>query len=221
MVGTPIGNLKDITLRALDVLREVDTIFCEDTRRTRKLLSAYGISAKLVSIRARNEQKEAWKVVEVLAAGRDVAYASDAGTPGLSDPGGRLSAQVREQGYSVVPVPGASAFTALCSIGGVYGKSVLFEGFLSPKAGKRRSRLTELLQRGEAFVLYESPYRILKLLDDLSDVSPERNVLLGREMTKMHEEILEGTAGELSEILRGREKVLGEFSLLVSGEKKG
>lgn len=221
MVGTPIGNLKDITIRALEVLKTVDTVFCEDTRRTRKLLSAWEISARLVSLRAQNEEQESDRVIRVLRDGKDAAYASDAGTPGLSDPGSLLCRKVREAGFPVVPIPGPSAFGALSSVGSFGGKSILFEGFLSPKGGKRRSRLAELLQRGEAFVVYESPYRILKLLDDLSDLSPEQPILLGREMTKLHEEFLEGTAGDVAALLRRKEKIQGEFSVLVSGKKKG
>ncbi|MBI9107733.1 MAG: 16S rRNA (cytidine(1402)-2'-O)-methyltransferase [Spirochaetales bacterium] len=220
IVATPIGNLKDITLRALDTLREVDTIACEDTRHTLKLLNAYSISKRLLSCRSGNEEKAAERIISILREGKNVAYASDAGTPGVSDPGSRLVRMVRDAGFDIVPMPGPSAFAALVSVGAFAGKAVIFEGFLSPKPGKRRKRLKELLERQDAVVIYESPFRIIKLLTDIADLFPDREILIGREMTKIHEEFLEGTANEVLEILNNREKVKGEFSVLVSGKKK-
>ena len=220
IVATPIGNLKDITLRALDILKEVDVIACEDTRHTLKLLNAYSISKKLMSCRSGNEDKAAERIVSMMAEGSSVAYASDAGTPGLSDPGGRLVRAVRDAGFDVVPIPGASAFASLVSVGAFPDKSVTFEGFLSPKPGRRRKRLKELLEKPEAAIIYESPFRIIKLLTDIADLFPEREILVGREMTKIHEEFLEGTVNEVLELLNNREKVKGEFSVLVSGKKK-
>jgi len=151
-----------------------------------------------------------------------VAYASDAGTPALSDPGALLARKVAGAGHEVIPIPGPSAFASLLSVSGGMDKSVLFEGFLSPKPGRRKSRLRELLNTGFAFVLYESPYRILKLFEDLSDLDNSRYVCVGREMTKIHEEYLRGSVGEIGGILRNNaenNEIRGEFSIFVSGKK--
>jgi 16S rRNA (cytidine1402-2'-O)-methyltransferase len=221
IVATPIGNLGDITLRALEILKSVDIIACEDTRRTLQLLNHFGIKARLLSCRARNELLASRKIMEVLDGGGNAAYASDAGTPGLSDPGSVLVRATREAGHIVVPIPGTSAFAALVSIAGGLDKSVLFEGFLSPKPGRRRARLAELLETREGFILYESPFRIVKLMQDLADLDGERYACLGREMTKLHEEYISGSILEILGQLSGREKQLGEFSLFVSGKKSG
>ncbi len=216
IVATPIGNLEDVTYRAVRILGEVDVVAAEDTRQTRKLLDRYGISPKMmISCRARNEEASSKGIVKLLDEGRDVAYASDAGTPGVSDPGSRLAASVREAGFPVIPLPGASAVTTLMSVAGTAGKGFVFEGFLSPKSGRRRSRLKELLQIEMIFVLYESPYRIIKLLDDLQDLAPERKILLGREITKKFEEFLSGSVAEVLAELSSRGTLKGEFALLV------
>ncbi|MCP4296953.1 MAG: 16S rRNA (cytidine(1402)-2'-O)-methyltransferase, partial [Proteobacteria bacterium] len=183
IVATPIGNLNDITYRAVETLKNVDIIACEDTRQSRKLLNHYGISKHLISCRARNEVNSSSGIVKLLEEGKDIAYVSDAGTPGISDPGSILVRAARDAGFEIIPIPGASAQTALASIGGFKGKSVLFEGFLAQKSGKRKRRLRELLDREEAFVIYESPYRIEKLMKELSDAEPERLLIVGREMT--------------------------------------
>jgi len=221
IVATPIGNLGDITLRALEILKSVDIVACEDTRRTLQLLNHFGVKARLVSCRARNELMASRKIMEVLDGGGNAAYASDAGTPGLSDPGSVLVRAAREAGHSVIPIPGPSAFAALISIAGGLDKSVLFEGFLSPKPGRRRSRLAELLETHEGFILYESPFRIVKLMQDLADLDGERYACLGREMTKLHEEYISGSVQDVFGQLSGRERQLGEFSLYVSGKKSG
>ncbi len=221
MVGTPIGNLEDITRRAERVLAEVSLCACEDTRQSRKLLNHIGVNPKLISCRSQNEEACATPVIEALTEGRSVAYLTDAGTPGISDPGARLVHLVREAGFQVVPIPGVSALTALISVAGLVGGSFSFDGFLSPKSGRRRNRLQELLERKESFILYESPHRVVKLLQDLMALAPEATVTVGRELTKMHEEILQGTPAELIESLGERERVRGELSLLVSPRKKG
>jgi 16S rRNA (cytidine1402-2'-O)-methyltransferase len=219
IVATPLGNLKDITLRALDCLKSVDAIACEDTRRSLKLLNHYGIQKPLISCHGHNEEKSAGRILALLRDGKDVAYVSDAGTPGVSDPGERLVRRVKDSGFPVIPLPGPCAFAALASVSGFAGKTLTFEGFLSPKAGRRRSRLRELLERGEAFILYESVHRVIKLLEDLADLEPERLILVGREMTKEFEEYIEGAAGEIPP--KFTEKNLkGEFSVLVSDRKK-
>ncbi|RKX79355.1 MAG: 16S rRNA (cytidine(1402)-2'-O)-methyltransferase [Spirochaetes bacterium] len=219
IVATPIGNLKDITLRAIEVLKEVDLIACEDTRRTLKLLNVYKIKKPLVSCHARREEEGASRIVEVLKRGKAVAYMSDSGTPGISDPGAILVRRVRESGFKVVPLPGASALTSLLSITGYPSKEFFFEGFLSPRQGRRKNRLKELLDTGNGFVLYESPYRIIKLLKDIVDLDPERWLFLGREMTKKHEEYLHGYAQDVLKILTEREQIKGEFSVFVGGKK--
>lgn len=218
-MGTPIGNLGDITYRALETFKAVDVIACEDTRHTLQLLNHFEIKKPLVSCRAQNEQVAALKLVRLLDEGQTVAYASDAGTPGISDPGAVLVDVAREAGHDVVPIPGACAFVSLASVAGSGGKSLLFEGFLSPKPGRRRSRLRELMATGFAFVLYESPFRIVKLLADIADIQCERRIVVGRELTKLHEEIVEGTAAEVLENFAGRSKILGEFAVFVSGSK--
>jgi 16S rRNA (cytidine1402-2'-O)-methyltransferase len=220
IVATPIGNLKDITLRALETLKESDVIACEDTRHSLKLLNHYDIKKPLVSCHGHNEEKSALKIIGMLKEGKSVAYISDAGTPGISDPGAGLARKAKDAGFSVVPLPGPSAFAALTSASGFFDKTVTFEGFLSPKAGRRRSRLRELLDRREAFVLYESVHRIIKLLSDLADIEPERVLVVGREMTKEFEEFIEGTASEIKVFLENKKTVKGEFSVLVSGKKK-
>jgi 16S rRNA (cytidine1402-2'-O)-methyltransferase len=221
IVATPIGNLSDITYRAIETLKSVDLIVCEDTRHSRHLLSHYGIQKPLRSGHGHNEQQSAVGVVEVLRQGGDVAYVSDAGTPGVSDPGRVLVRHVRDAGFAVVPIPGPSAWSTVVSVSGFPGKTITFEGFLSPRGGRRRSRLRELLKREEAFILYESPHRVVKLLADLSDLDSERPVLVARELTKIHEELLEGSAADVFGELNQRPSVRGEFTLLVGPPKKG
>ncbi len=218
IVATPIGNLGDITHRALETFKQVDVIACEDTRHTLQLLTHFGIRKPLVSCRSQNEKSAAAKIIDLLEKGQSVAYASDAGTPALSDPGALLVREVREAGFTVVPLPGASAFATLLSVSGSVDKCVTFEGFLSPKPGRRRSRVRELMESGPASVLYESPFRIVKLLADIAEIDGVRRVVVGRELTKMHEEIVCGTAQEVFEDFSGRSKILGEFSVFISGK---
>jgi 16S rRNA (cytidine1402-2'-O)-methyltransferase len=222
IIGTPIGNLGDLTYRAAEVLRKADIVACEDTRHTLKLLSHLGISVKMLSCRAQNEESSAQKVIAHMNEGKNFAYASDAGTPALSDPGSLLARKAAEAGHEVIPVPGPSAFAALLSVCGAQDKSVIFEGFLSPKSGRRQTRLKELLETGFGFVLFESPFRILKLFEDLADLDSSRYVCVGREMTKLHEEYLRGSAKEVCEILRKKaekSEIKGEFSVFISGKK--
>jgi 16S rRNA (cytidine1402-2'-O)-methyltransferase len=217
VVATPIGHLGDITLRALETLKSVDIVAAEDTRHTLQLLNAHGIVKRLISCRAANEAASADGIVKLLGEDKNVAYCTDAGTPGLSDPGAVLVAAVRAAGYSVVPIPGPSAFASLISVGGFGGRTVTFDGFLSVKSGKRQKRVDELLSRGEAFMLYESPFRIVKLLQAIADTEPGRKVVVAREMTKSHEEFLSGTALAVLNDLKARPIIKGEFAVLVSG----
>lgn len=219
IVATPIGNLSDITLRALETLKAADAIACEDTRHSLKLLSHYGISKPLLSCYAFREEKGAKAVLARLDAGENVAYVSDAGTPSLSDPGSLLVREARAAGHSVVPIPGASAFACLLSVAGLGGKGVTFEGFLSPKPGRRRSRLAELMARDEALCLYESPFRALKLMEDVAAIDAGRQVALGREMTKIHEEFLCASALEVLEALKAKTAIKGEFAILIAGAR--
>ena len=212
----------DLSIRAAEILKTVDLVACEDTRQTLKLLSHLGISVKLLSCRAQNEEFAAKKVIRELDEGKTVAYASDAGTPALSDPGALLARKASEAGHEVIPIPGPSAFAALLSVSGGMDKTVIFEGFLSPRPGRRRSRLGELLDTGCGFVVYESPFRIIKLFQDLADLDSSRYVCVGREMTKIHEEYLRGSAEEICRILHGKaekNEIRGEFSVFVSGKK--
>ena len=220
IVGTPIGNLSDITFRALETFKNADIIACEDTRHTLELLTHFGIRKPLISCRAQNEEKAAEKIIGLMKNGQNVAYASDAGTPGISDPGAVLAELVRKAGYTVVPVPGPSAFATLVSVAGSGGKTLIFEGFLSPSPGKRRRRLRELIETGNAFVLYESPFRIVKLLTDLADIASDRRMVIGRELTKLHEEIIEGTVADMRDIFAARDSIKGEFAVFVSGIKR-
>ena len=211
-----------MSFRAAEILKSVDLVACEDTRQTLKLLNHLGVSVKMLSCRAQNEEFAAQKVIALLNEGKTVAYASDAGTPALSDPGAVLARRAAEAGHEVIPIPGPSAFASLLSVSGGFDKSVLFEGFLSPKPGRRRSRLRELLNTGFGFVLYESPFRVLKLFEDLADLDKSRYVCVGREMTKVHEEYLRGSAEEIYGILAKKaekNEIRGEFSVFVSGNK--
>jgi len=218
VVATPIGNLKDISFRALETFQEADFIACEDTRHTLGLLTHYEISKPLISCRAVNETSASEKIVKLLDEGKKIAYASDAGTPAISDPGSILVRAAREAGHTVIPIPGASAFGAIMSIAGAYDKTVVFEGFLSPKAGKRKRRLQELFDFGAGFVLYESPYRIIKLLADIAEIDSNRELIVGRELTKLHEEIIKGPAAEVLQNFEKRPSIKGEFSVFVTGK---
>ena len=219
IVGTPIGNLGDITFRALETFKAVDVVAAEDTRHTLELLNHFEIKKPMISCRAQNEAFAAEKIIKMLDEGQTVAYASDAGTPGISDPGAVLAGMARAAGHKVIPIPGASAFATLTSVAGAGGKSLIFEGFLSPKPGRRRSRLRELMATGDAIILYESPFRIVKLLTDIADIESDRRVVVGRELTKLHEEITDGTAREVCDEYASRQKILGEFAVFISGKK--
>jgi 16S rRNA (cytidine1402-2'-O)-methyltransferase len=219
IIGTPIGNLGDISFRAAEILKGADLVACEDTRRTLKLLTHLGIRVKMLSCRSQNEEFAAEKVLEALSRGQTVAYASDAGTPALSDPGAVLARVAARAGHDVIPVPGPSAFAALLSVAGGMDKTVVFEGFLSPKPGRRKSRLKELMAMDAACVIYESPYRVLKLLGDIAEIDRERYICIGREMTKLHEQYIRGPAAEILENLGQKKEQIGEFSLYISGNK--
>lgn len=216
VVATPIGNLEDITLRALRILREVDLIAAEDTRRTKKLLTHYGISRPLVSHFEHNERKGADRLVQKLLKGDRIALVSDAGSPSISDPGYRLIRGAKLAGISVVPVPGPSAPIALLSASGLPTDRFIFEGFFPRRRGPRIRRLEELLLETRTAVFFESCERVRETLGDIAATLGKREVLLGHEMTKMHEEILSGTAGEILTRF-GDERARGEFTVAIAG----
>ena len=188
---------------------------CEDTRHTGQLLAHYNIKKRCIACHAHNESESAKGIIALMDSGQDVAYCSDAGTPGISDPGARLAEAVRQSGHTVVPVPGASAFVTLLSVAGNVGKTFTFEGFLSPKKGRRTRRLEELVSRGESFIIYESPFRILKTLEDVRSTDPSCRVVVGRELTKQFEEIFSSDISSAIEMLSSKPSIKGEFAVVV------
>ena len=215
LVATPIGNLEDITLRAIRVLKQADLIACEDTRQTQKLLIHYGIEKPTISYHEHNEASRAAELVEKLAAGVKIAMVSDAGTPGISDPGYRLISLAIERGLSVVPIPGPAAFVAALVGSGFPLHPVTFRGFLPPKAGARRRELEKIRQSQQTEIFYEAPHRIVETLEDaVAVLGASRQVVVARELTKIHEEFLRGAASEILEALRARGEVKGEIVLL-------
>jgi 16S rRNA (cytidine1402-2'-O)-methyltransferase len=215
LVATPIGNLEDITLRALRVLREADWIACEDTRQTRKLLDHFGIGTKLVSYHEHNEAARAGELVRQLEAGSSGALVSDAGTPLISDPGYRVVAAAIASGISVVPIPGASAALAALAGSGLGTDAFQFCGFLPPRAAARRKTFEALKDADCTLIFYEAPHRILEALEDIEAVLGSRPVVIARELTKIHEEFLRGTASEIRLQLAARPSVKGEITLLI------
>ena len=216
VVATPIGNLEDVTVRALRVLREVDLIAAEDTRHTRKLLAHYDVPTRLTSYHDHAEAAKTPKLIDRLHAGKNVALVSDAGTPGISDPGYRLVNAAAESGIRVVPVPGPSMVTALLSVGGLPTDRFAFEGFLPARQSRRRRMLHALRREPRTLVLYESPHRLLDCLDDVVAELGDRRVVVGRELTKRFEDILRGSINEVAATL-GNRPVKGEVALLVEG----
>jgi 16S rRNA (cytidine1402-2'-O)-methyltransferase len=217
MVATPIGNLADISLRALHVLSLVNKIACEDTRHTQGMLGIYGISQALISVHEHNEREAAQTVIALLQAGERVAYVSDAGTPAVSDPGARLADAVRQAGLRVIPLPGASSITALVSAAGLSGDnaSFVFEGFLSPKAKERDTQVQRIALESRTVVLLESPHRIGALAGALSALG-DRPITIGRELTKQFEQIVTLPAGDFSAWLnQDKHHSSGEFCLAI------
>lgn len=216
VVATPIGNLADITLRALAVLQKADIICAEDTRVTAQLLSAYGIQGKLVSVREHNEQQMADKIIAHLSDGLSVAQVSDAGTPAVCDPGAKLAARVREAGFKVVPVVGASAVMGALSVAGVTESDFYFNGFLPPKAGERQKLLAKWAEADFPIVMFETPHRIEASLADMDAQFPERRLTLAREITKTFETFLSGTVAEIQAALKNdSNQTRGEMVLVL------
>lgn len=216
IVSTPIGNLEDITLRAIRILKEVGLIAAEDTRHTRHLLNAFEIRTPVISLHEHNEQQRSPFLIMKLAGGMSIAYVSDAGTPGLSDPGFRLIRSAIAHEISIVPVPGVSAVITALSASGLPMDRFLFQGFLPTKAAKRRQKLAGLATETGTIVFFESPNRLLSTLGEISGIMGNRQVVIGRELTKIYESFMRGTVHEVIRKLQGK-RIRGEITLLVSG----
>lgn len=215
LVATPIGNLADITHRALQVLKDVDLIACEDTRHTHKLLQHYGITTKTISYHEHNEQQRAAQLVDLLKQGSDIAVVSDAGTPSISDPGFRLVRAAIESDVLVVPVPGPSALVSALIAAGLPTDEFFFGGFLPSRSNARRARLNELRSVPGTLIFYEAPHRLATTLKDAYEVLGEREAVVARELTKLHEEIRRGRLSELSKHYADKESPRGEIVVLI------
>lgn len=214
VVGTPIGNLEDITLRAIRTLKEVDLIACEDTRHTQKLLNRYSIKTQTISYHQHNEMTRAPELINEMEAGSQVALVSDAGMPGISDPGFRLIHLAIRHEIPVVPIPGASAFVAALAASGLAVDRFRFLGFLPSKKMARQKRLRELENAKKTLVFYESPNRVVDMLEDVLEILGDRSVVVAREVTKVHEEFVRGSVSEALEVLK-KKPVKGENTILV------
>src|ERR1700726_1187366 len=222
LVGTPIGNLEDITLRAVRVLKEVDVIACEDTRQTQKLLNHYAISTRTTSYHEHNEMTKSAELVKEMQEGASIALVTDAGMPGISDPGYRLVALAIRHRIPVVPIPGASAFLAALVASGLPTDSFRFSGFLPAKVGQRRQVLESVKNSPRTQVFYEAPHRIKEAVEEVVEMlGAERPLVIAREVTKIHEEFLRGRAGEVLEILKARGDIKGEITLLIGKAEEG
>jgi 16S rRNA (cytidine1402-2'-O)-methyltransferase len=217
VVATPIGNLEDITLRALRILKGVDLIACEDTRQTQKLLNHYGIATRAVSYHEHNERERAAELANDFAKGARIAVVTDAGMPGISDPGFRLVQAAIAESVPVVPIPGASAFLSALVASGLPTDAFEFRGFLPAKKGERRTQLETIRPSTCTQIFYEAPHRLIDALFDITQVlGSERHVVIARELTKLHEEFLRGPAGDVLKTLKARGVVKGEISLLIA-----
>jgi len=220
VVATPLGNRDDITLRALNILREVDLIAAEDTRKTRGFLALHAIQNNLISYHEHNEAERTPSLIAKLQKGISIALVSNAGTPTVSDPGYRLIKAALDNHLSVIPVPGVSAATAALSVAGLATDSFLFAGFLAKKKAKRVRQLNDLASESRTLIFYESPRRILALLNESMEVMGDRRGVLAREMTKLHEEYIRGRLSEIVERLQDRHDIKGECTLLISGNDR-
>jgi 16S rRNA (cytidine1402-2'-O)-methyltransferase len=216
LVGTPIGNLEDISLRALRILKEVDLIACEDTRQTAKLLTHYGVQTRTISYHQHNELTRSAELLMHLEQGQSIALVTDAGMPGVSDPGFRLVSLAIRHKISVIPIPGASAFLSALVASGLPTDSFVFHGFLPVKLGQRRKLLEQIQHSPRTQIFYEAPHRLLGTLEDIAEVlGPQRRVVIAREVTKVYEEFLRTTAAEAVADFKKREEVRGEITLLI------
>jgi 16S rRNA (cytidine1402-2'-O)-methyltransferase len=215
VVSTPIGNLDDITLRALNVLKCVDIIACEDTRHSLKLLNHYEIKKHLISYHSYNERNSSSGIVKLLSEGKSVALISDGGTPCISDPGYLLVKQCIEEGFKVISIPGASAFLTLLTSSGFRTDSFCFHGFLSPKEGRKKKDLLKMKEIEATHIILESPYRIMKTVDSIGEVFPDRQICIGKELTKINEKVIIGGFEAIKSSLQN-EKIIGEFIILIA-----
>jgi 16S rRNA (cytidine1402-2'-O)-methyltransferase len=215
VVATPLGNLEDLSPRAAETLRLADRVLCEDTRRTAKLLAQYGITTPRISCHRFNEKKRLEPILRRLQEGETLALVSDGGTPGISDPGCHLVRAALDAGFEVVPLPGPSAPATLLSVSGIPSDRYLFDGFLPHRAGERRRRLRELRSEAHAVVLFEAPHRIVETLRDIDNIFGERELVLGRELTKRFESILRGSAAQVLAQLGSTAK--GEITIVLAG----
>src|ERR1700674_884098 len=215
LVSTPIGNLEDITHRAVRLLGEVELIACEDTRHTQKLLNHYGINTRTISYHEHNERERATELLRLIESGSDVAIVSDAGTPGISDPGFRIARLAIEAGVRVIPVHGASALIMGLVASGLPTDEFFFGGFLPARSGARRARLSELRLFPATLIFYEGPHRIAATLKDAHEILGEREAVVARELTKLHEEVVRGRLSELAERFSSPENARGEMVLII------
>ena len=219
IIASPIGNLEDFTIRAINTLKEsTDIVFCEDTRRTKKLLNHYGINIKTQSLHEHSSKKKINFAIKLLKDGISIAYLTDSGTPGISDPGSKLIQESRQNNIKIIPLPGPSAQTSIISVSGFSANNIYFAGFLSKKDGKRKRELEKLKEYKSVIIIYESPYRIKKLLKTIANIFPKSDIIIGREMTKIHEEFL---CGNISDILNNIDNIkeLGEFTVAIDNSK--
>jgi len=220
IVSTPIGNLDDITFRAIETLKKVDYIACEDTEHSLKLLNHYGIKKPLISYWSEKEKVRAEEIIEKINSGHSVALITDAGTPGISDPGTVVIRRAIEEGIDLIPIPGATALITALSISGLSTEEFTFIGFLPVKQTQRRKKLLEMSSEKRTLVFYEAPHRILQSLDDMLEVFGDRKVCITRELTKMFEEVLRGNISEVIERLENS-KIAGEYVIVVEGASQG
>ncbi|MFH1416386.1 MAG: 16S rRNA (cytidine(1402)-2'-O)-methyltransferase [Elusimicrobiota bacterium] len=220
IVATPIGNLEDVTMRSLEILKSVDLVICEDTRTARKLLNRYDISKKTASYYSPKEAYQAGKYAAMLENGTNIAMISECGTPCISDPGIVMIREACKRGINVIPVPGPSALTAALSICGIKAKEVFFAGFIPRKKGARKKYLEKHAGREYAFVFYESKYRIKDTMRFIAEINPELDVCIAREMTKKFEEIIRGSAVEVEDRISSNSELKGEFVVICSACRK-
>ncbi|HEY7535880.1 MAG TPA: 16S rRNA (cytidine(1402)-2'-O)-methyltransferase [Thermodesulfobacteriota bacterium] len=220
IVSTPIGNLEDITLRAIRILKEVDLIACEDTRVTKKLLSHYQVQKPLTSYHEHNEEEKAKYLLSLLEAGKNIALVSDAGTPGISDPGYRLISIASKNGVEVIPIPGSSAAIAALSVSGLSSLSFTFFGFIPKSTKKRREFLEAIKESSQTLIFFESPNRVTKTLNDALEIFGDKNISVSRELTKAFEETLRGEISSIIEKLKQRKENRGEFTIVIEGKNK-
>ncbi len=217
IIATPIGNIEDISVRSLRILKEdVDIIACEDTRVSKRFLNHYGINKPLISCHANNEDSASDDIIKLLET-NCLAYLSDAGTPGISDPGSLLVKKLIAANKQIIPLPGASALTTLVSISGLPLSHFIFYGFL-PHKKNRQKKIVELMAQDLPFIIYESPHRILKFLNELQEIDENRQIVIGRELTKPHEQLIRGSAKQIIDLLLKPDIMRGEFTVIISGK---